>query len=447
MASLPRQLPSIDKLLRRVPDLPRSLALSEARALVAQERAHSSGLGDFESSPQSWENALRTRVEEAQKPRLRKVINASGVVLHTNLGRAPMSKAVATQVAERAQGYCNLEMDLESGERGERLGPVQSRLASLCGAESAVVANNCAAAVLLMLTALASGREVVVSRGELVEIGGSFRVPEVIAAGGAILREVGTTNRTRVADYLAATGPQTAAWLIVHPSNFWMRGFVERPERSALAKAAKERGVLLLEDLGAGALVGGLGQPTVAEVMAEGVELACFSGDKLLGGPQAGLVVGRSELVQRLRRHPLYRALRVDRLVLTALEATLCEYQRGELPPAVQMIQADKAVLKQRVLAWKEALSEIPTEIREDEGQTGGGSAPGEGLPGWVLRIIGPANRLSSALRSGSPAVIGRIQDEAVQLDPRTVSTEEEPELLAALRAAWNRIGGQDASK
>lgn len=436
----PRALPSIDALLRQVPDLPRPLALREARALVAEVRGGA-------KAPEEWAKALRERVNIAGQSRLKRVVNATGVVLHTNLGRAPMSAGVATQVAERAQGYCNLELDLETGERGERLGPVREHLATLCGAESALVANNCAAAVLLMLTALASGREVVVSRGELVEIGGSFRVPEVIAAGGAVLREVGTTNRTRVADYLAATNPQTAAWLIVHPSNFSMHGFVERPERTALAKAARERGVLLLEDLGAGALVGGLGQPTVAEVMAEGVELACFSGDKLLGGPQAGLVVGRAALVERLRRHPLYRALRVDRLVLSALEATLQEYQRGELPPAVQMILADPKGLRRRALAWKEALPGLPVEVRPAEGKVGGGSSPGEGLPGWVLRIAGHPTKLAEALRAGRTPVIGRIQEDALLLDPRTVAEREETILLEELRRAWWQISGPEARK
>ncbi len=431
----PRALPAIDRLLRQVPQLPRSLALREARRLVADVRG---GM----SAPEDWVEALTHRVREQQLPTLRPVINATGVVLHTNLGRAPMSATVARAVATAAEGYLNLELDLETGERGERLGPVRGLLSELCGAADALVVNNNAAAVLLALSAIATGREVVVSRGELVEIGGSFRVPEVIAQGGARLVEVGTTNRTRSADYENSSGVNTGAWLLVHPSNFKVVGFTERPDRKKLAELAHLRGIPLLEDLGAGALVGGLGEPTVAELLQQGVDLVMFSGDKLLGGPQAGILVGRADLIQKLRKHPLYRALRVDRLVLAALEATLRGYLAGELPPAVQMIQVEGASLRPRLLRWQERLAQagIPTTIVEDVGFAGGGSLPGEGLPGPVLCLGGPVAGLARTLRLGRPAVLGRIKEGSLRLDPRTVREEEEEALLRAVILAWSSV-------
>ncbi|HND32701.1 MAG TPA: L-seryl-tRNA(Sec) selenium transferase [Myxococcota bacterium] len=427
-----RALPAIDRLLRQVPHLPRSLALREARRLVADVRAGA-------TAPEDWAEALTFRVQAQQLPLLRPVINATGVVLHTNLGRAPMSAAVAKAVAAAAEGYLNLELDLETGERGERLGPVRDLLRELCGADDALVVNNNAAAVLLALSAIAAGREVVVSRGELVEIGGSFRVPEVIAQGGARLVEVGTTNRTRSVDYENASGVNTGAWLLVHPSNFKVVGFTERPERKKLAELAHLRGIPLLEDLGAGALVAGLGEPTVAELLEQGVDLVMFSGDKLLGGPQAGILVGRADLIQKLRKHPLYRALRVDRLVLAALEATLRGYLAGELPPAVQMIQVEGTTLLPRLQRWQQRLAQqgISTTIVEDVGFAGGGSLPGEGLPGPVLCLEGPVPALARLLRQGRPAVLGRIKEGSLRLDPRTVREEEEEALLNAVVFAW----------
>jgi L-seryl-tRNA(Ser) seleniumtransferase len=302
-----------------------------------------------------------------------------------------------------------------------------------------VAVNNGAAAVLLMLTALAAGREVVVSRGELVEIGGAFRVPDVITAGGARLVEVGTTNRTRARDYAAAIGPQTAAILRVHPSNFKVVGFTEAPSRAELAAVARERGVPLLEDLGAGALVDGLGEPTVARVLADGVDLACFSGDKLLGGPQAGIAVGRAPLVEALRRHPLYRAFRLDRLVLAALEATLRGYLAGEVPPAVALLRLDAAAIKPRARAWVERLraAGLDAELRADEGFSGGGALPGEGLPTWVAAVAVPdVDALAARLRDADPPVVSRVSDGRLKLDPRTVLPGEEEGMLAAVLAA-----------
>jgi L-seryl-tRNA(Ser) seleniumtransferase len=427
-----RALPSVDRLVREAPDLPRVAATRAARALVADVRAGG-------PPPSDWADALRARVAVDERMRLRPVINATGIVLHTNLGRAPLSPRAAAAVAALGQGYANVELDLESGRRGERLDGVRGPLASLTGAEDAVAVNNCAAAVLLMLTTLAAGREVVVSRGELVEIGGSFRVPDVITAGGARLVEVGTTNRTRARDYAEAIGPDTAAILRVHPSNFRITGFTEAATRPELAEIAKARGVLLLEDLGAGALVRGLGEPTVAEVVAEGVDAACFSGDKLLGGPQAGLIVGSSASIGAMRKHPLYRAVRLDRLVLAALEATLRGYLVGEVPPAVAMLALRAVDLKPRAEAWAAHLraNGIAVEVLRDQGFSGGGSLPGEGLPTWVaaLRVPEP-DRVSARLRRGEPAVVARVSEDRVRLDPRTVAPGEEAALLAAVVVA-----------
>jgi L-seryl-tRNA(Ser) seleniumtransferase len=430
-----RALPSIDRLLRAAPELPREAATRAARALVA-------GVRGGEPPPDDWAQAMRTRVAAEASPRLRRVINATGVVLHTNLGRAPLSERAARAVSEIARGYANVELELESGRRGERLSGIGGPLQALTGAEAALAVNNNAAAVLLMLTALASGREVVVSRGELVEIGGAFRVPEVITAGGARLVEVGTTNRTRARDYAAAIGPATAAILKVHPSNFRVVGFTESPTRQELAAVARERGVLLLEDLGAGALTPGLGEPTVGEVVAAGVDLACFSGDKLLGGPQAGLAVGRAPLVEAMRRHPLYRALRLDRLVLAALESTLRGYLLGEVPPAVAMLGAPLGPLKARAEAWAGRLVAAGLSARavRDEGRAGGGSLPEEALPTYVVALAVPdVDALAARLREGAPPVLARVADGCLKLDPRTVLEDEDEGLVRAVLDAASR--------
>ncbi len=432
--------PAIDRLLRAVPDLPRALTLTEARALAAEVRAGA-------EPPEDWVKALRLRVDLALSPHLRRVINATGVVLHTNLGRAPLSPEAVAALGRVGPGYSNLELDLSSGRRGERLTGVQALLARLDAGESSVVVNNNAAAVLLMLTALAAGREVVVSRGELVEIGGSFRVPEVVAAGGARLREVGATNRTRLSDYANAITADTAAILKVHPSNYRIVGFTGCPSRSELAALARERGVLLLEDLGSGALVPGLGEPTVGEALKEGSDLVCFSGDKLLGGPQAGLCSGRAPLVRSMRKHALYRALRPDRLVLAALEATLRGYLRGDHPPVVNMITMKPEELRRRAEAWRKALVEAAAQpgvaaelkVLKSDAPVGGGAVPDQPLAGWVLGIkpaYGSVDALAERLRQGQPAVISRVSDGRVCLDPRTVLADEEAALVDALRAA-----------
>ncbi len=415
-----------------MPDAPHALAVREARALVAEVRGGA-------AAPEDWGAVLSERVARARRNGLRRVINATGVVLHTNLGRAPLSAAAAAAVADIAEGWSNLELDLASGERGERLAHVVGPLRRLTGAEDAVAVNNNAAAVLLALTAIAAGREVVVSRGELVEIGGSFRIPEVIAACGARLVEVGATNRTRASDFAGAIGPHTAAILRVHPSNFKIVGFASTPTRAETAAVARAAGVAYIEDLGSGALAAGLGEPTVAEVVGDGADLVCVSGDKLLGGPQAGLVVGRAELVGRLRRHPLYRALRLDRLVLAALEATLRESEAGEEPPAVRMIRTPLGTLRQRADGWAALLRArgARVDVVADEGFAGGGALPGEGLPTWAVAVATPSpDALARALRLGAPPVMARVRDATVRLDPRTVPEADEGALLEAVCAA-----------
>lgn len=431
----PRALPSIDRLCRLVPDAPHALAVREARALVAEVRGGA-------AAPEDWAAALAARVAAARRTRLRRVINATGIVLHTNLGRAPLSARAAAAVAEMSDGWCNLELDLDTGARGERLGGVVEPLRALTGAEDAVAVNNGAAAVLLALTAVAAGRGVVVSRGELVEIGGSFRVPDVITACGARLVEVGTTNRTRAADLARGVTPDVAAILRVHPSNYRVVGFTESPSREETTAAARAAGVTYIEDLGSGALIEGLGEPTVREVVTAGADLVCFSGDKLLGGPQAGIVVGRADLIARLRRHPLYRALRLDRLVLAALEATLRETLAGEVPPAVAMIRAQPAELKARAtgLAARLRAVGIDAAVLPDQGFSGGGALPGEGLPTYVVAVRAPrVDAVAKALRAGEPPVVARVADGALRFDPRTVRPSDESQLVEAIRAAVPR--------
>lgn len=427
-----RSLPSVDRLIRALPELPRPLVTRAARLLLDVVR-------EGGEAPPDWTEAVRARVAKDDRGKLGRVINATGVVLHTNLGRAPLSPRAAAAVSAIAHGYANVELDLETGKRGERLDGIRGPLVELTGAESAVAVNNGAAAVLLMVTALAQGREVIVSRGELVEIGGSFRIPDVLTAGGARLVEVGTTNRTRVADYAAAIRPETAAILKVHPSNFRVVGFTAAADRAELAELARARGVLLLEDLGAGAIVPGLGEPTVRDVIDAGVDVACFSGDKLLGGPQAGIAVGRDAAIAAMRKHALYRALRLDRLVLAGLEATLRGYLAGELPPAVVSVQHTRADLHPRAAAWVGALraAGLDTKLEADEGFTGGGSLPGEGLPTWVAAVVArDADAAMARLRRGEPAVVARVADGKIKLDPRTVLPEEDAGLLAAVIAA-----------
>jgi len=361
---------------------------------------------------------------------LRPVINATGVVLHTNLGRAPLAEPALRRLHDVARGYSNLEYDLAQGRRGSRTIHAEGLLTAMTGAEAAVVVNNNAAAVLLILAGLSAGREVVVSRGELVEIGGGFRIPDVMRQSGATLREVGTTNRTRVADYRAAIGARTALLLRVHPSNFRVEGFTERPTLAELVGAAREAQIPVVEDLGSGCLLASLSwEPLVQSSIAAGVDLLCFSGDKLLGGPQSGLIVGKRALVDDLRRHPLMRALRVDKLTLAALEGTLLEYRAGraaQTVPVARMLHAGAKQIDARAVALGARLRAPAWSVSRVPGASavGGGSAPGVELPTVLLGLERPgvsADALEQQLRRLDPAVIARIEDDRLVLDLRTV--------------------------
>jgi L-seryl-tRNA(Ser) seleniumtransferase len=400
---------------------------------------------------------------------LREVINATGVIINTNLGRAPLSTAALEAMARVARGYSNLEYDLDAGARGSRQVHVRDLLRAVTGAEDALVVNNNAAAMLVVLSGLAVGREVIVSRGELVEIGGGFRVPDVMRQGGARLVEVGTTNRTRVDDYAAALGPETGALLAVHPSNFRIVGFTETPARGALAELAHAHGLPLVEDLGSGCLLAterfGLAhEPTPMESLAAGADVVCFSGDKLLGGPQAGIIIGRGAIVRPLARHPLMRAVRIDKLTLAALEATLRVYRDGTAEreiPIWRMVGAPLATVRARAEGWVARLAQAaPAGARlavvDGESTIGGGSLPGETLPtalcavepdpGESSRVSGAdgeadgatdaAARLAARLRRSAPPVVGRVLRGRVLLDPRTVLPERDDQLVTVVAAA-----------
>ena len=381
---------------------------------------------------------IESRLREAAAPRLRRVINASGVILHTNLGRAPLSRAAVAALAHAAS-YSNLELDLETGKRGERADLVRGLLTSLFACESALVVNNNAAAVLLALTALGKGREVIVSRGQLVEIGGSFRMPDVMRLSGARMVEVGTTNRTRASDYEAAITDRTAAILRVHTSNYRVTGFTETASLGEMAKVARAAGVLLIDDLGSGASEAVADEPTIAESVAH-CDLVTFSGDKLLGGPQAGIVLGRAEPVTKLAKHPLARAVRIDKLTLAALEATLAQRLSGhaEEIPVERMLRTPVDQLRRRVAMWGVKLEErgVKNRLLDGESAVGGGSLPGHGLPTVLLALSGSATKVAGALRLGVPPVIARVDGGACCIDPRTVLKGEDEELLDAIEAA-----------
>lgn len=445
-----RALPSIDALLQR-PDVARLVrnhghdaVRTALRDAVAGERtALMAGADSFEVDvADRVASAADRTLGRLSRGTLRPAINATGVVIHTNLGRAPLAESAIARVTAVARGYATLEYDLEAGGRGSRAVHAEGLLRAITGAEAGVVVNNNAAAMLLVLSALARGREVLISRGELVEIGGGFRVPDVMAQSGALLREVGTTNRTRLADYTVAFGPATALVLLVHPSNFRIEGFTERPDRAALIAAATAAGIPVVEDLGAGNLdAASPWEPTVQASIAAGVGLVAVSGDKLLGGPQAGIVVGALALVDRLRRHPLMRALRVDKLTYAALEATLLEHRAGRAHatvPVLRMLHAPLADIETRAHALADA---ITTEgwtatVVPGESTIGGGSAPGVTVPTALVRLTGEgwsADRLEGWLRTLDPPVIARVQQDAVVLDLRTVDPADDGTLRALL--------------
>ena len=381
-----------------------------------------------------------TRLLAATRGSLRPVINATGVVVHTNLGRAPLSPRALERVTTVARGYATLEYDLTTGSRGSRSVHAEHLLTTLTGAEAALVVNNNAAAMMLILAGLARGREVLISRGELVEIGGGFRVPDVMAQSGALLREVGTTNRTRVSDYTAAASPKTALFLRVHPSNFRIEGFTERPALAELVAAGRACGVPVAEDLGSGNLdAASPWEPTVQASLAAGVDLVSISGDKLLGGPQAGIVLGTKGLIDRLRAHPLMRALRVDKLTYAALEGTLLDHWAGRAHaevPVLRMLHAPLDAVRARAVALAGALATRgwTTAVVEGESAIGGGSAPGVAVPTALVRLAWPgwsADRLEAWLRAPEVPVIARILDDAVVLDLRTVDPADDASLAA----------------
>jgi len=382
--------------------------------------------------------AVSARLQTAIAPRLRRVINATGVILHTNLGRAPLSQA-AIEALGVAAGYSNVELNLETGKRGERASLISDLLTALFECEAAFAVNNNAAAVLLALTALCKGKEVIVSRGQLVEIGGSFRMPDVMRLSGARMVEVGTTNRTRASDYAEAITPRTAALLRVHTSNFRVTGFVESAGLGELAEIARRHALLLIDDLGSGAMQAIADEPTVAESLRH-CDVVTFSGDKLLGGPQAGIIAGRAEPVYKMARHPLARALRIDKLTLAALEATLRQRiigRAGEIP-VERMLHAPVEDVRRRAAMWSVKLEErgVRTRLVEGSSEVGGGSLPGRPIPTVLLAIEGPASRIATALRRGVPPVIARIEKDECCLDPRTVLRGEDEALIDAVEAA-----------
>ncbi len=425
-----RELPSVDQLLRdeRLAGEPHELAVEAARMVLARARSDIAA----GAVPGPIAELVVEELARARRPSLRRVLNATGVLVHTNLGRAPLAPAALERVVEVGGGYSNLEYDLERGERGSRQDHLGELLRRLTGAEAALVVNNNAAAVLLALAALAEAREVVVSRGELIEIGDGFRIPDVLARSGARLVEVGTTNRTRASDYEAAIGPETALLLRVHQSNFRVVGFSERPRLGELADVARRHDLPLVDDLGSGSLARIGDEPTPAESLRAGADLVCFSGDKLLGGPQAGVVVGRAALVERLRRHPLQRALRADKLTLAALEGTLglaLDPSSRDAVPVLRMLHEPVESVRERAARLAGL---VGGEVEETVARVGGGALPLVELPSAACAVEEP---LAEALRRGDPPVVALVRDGRTLLDCRTLTDAEVDEVAAAVLA------------
>ncbi len=457
-----RQIPSVDELLLQprlaalAKRVDRNIVVEVARAVLADLRgriAEDLNWSAISLDGASVEELISVQVERILSRSLQPIINATGVILHTNLGRAPLPETVVDEFRRTATQYSNLEYDLEAGARGKRDVHTSELLTRLTGAEAAIVVNNCAAAVLVTLAALARGGEVIVSRGELIEIGDGFRIPEIMEHSGAILREVGTTNRTRLADYENAINEKTRVLLRVHPSNFKVTGFTDKPSLEELAALSQRSGLPLVEDLGSGSLVElsehGVSEPTVKQSVGAGVSVVMFSGDKLLGGPQAGMIAGKKELIARVRRYPLFRALRVDKLTIAALEATLGAYLRAAWDeiPAIRMIRATPQELKRRAenfireLRPELPLDEVEIEIADGTSLAGGGSTPSQTLPTKLIRIASArysATKLEQRLRRGPAgvSVIARVEDDRLVLDLRTVFPEQEPLLIKTLSAA-----------
>ena len=419
-----RDLPSVDELARDAGD---PLAVEAARTVLARAREEIRAGAD----PGDLRARLVDELARARTPSLRRVLNATGVIVHTNLGRAPLAEAALDHVREATRGYSNLEFDLTTGSRGSRQDHVAAILRRLTGAEAALVVNNNAAAVLLALAALAEGREVVVSRGELIEIGDGFRIPDVLARSGARLVEVGTTNRTRAADYERAIGPDTAVLLRVHQSNFRVVGFSEQPRLQDLSAIARRHDLPLIDDLGSGVLASLGDEPSARDALAAGADLVCFSGDKLLGGPQAGIVVGRADLVERLRRHPLQRALRADKLTLAALEGTLVlTLDSPQQIPVLRML--DEPVESIRARAERLAAL-VGGVVEETIARVGGGALPLAELASFACAVD---EELAAPLRTADPPVVGIIRAGRLLLDCRTLTDANVDEVAAAVAAA-----------
>jgi len=447
-----RKLPAVDT-LAQTPALALLAAEYGSEALMTAIRSALAAARDAIAGGQGapaweqWPSLVQTHWIAANAPSLRAVINATGIIIHTNLGRAPLSDAAIAAVHAVAAGYSTLEYDLAAGERGSRHDHARRLLCELTGAEDAIVVNNNAAAVYLVLAALCQHKEVLISRGQLVEIGGGFRIPDVLRQSGARLVEVGTTNRTHPRDFTQALTADSAAIMRVHSSNFRQIGFVAMPSLAELAAIAHERAVILIDDLGSGTLLdttvyGLASEPMVQESIRAGADLVTFSGDKLLGGPQAGIILGRTTLIERLRQHPMARALRVDKLTLAALEATLQAYTRGrgvDDIPVWRMIAAAPATLKARATEWQAWLAnhQIDAVLWPGESAVGGGTLPGETLPTWLLAVpVTQADALAARLRRTPLPIVCRIQKDHLLFDPRTVPPAHDTALLEAIRQA-----------
>jgi L-seryl-tRNA(Ser) seleniumtransferase len=425
-----REIPSVEEVAQSLEGIsaPRALVVSEIRRVLAAMRADL--LAGRAADPSHAADRVRRSLADLAQPSLIRAINATGVILHTNLGRAPAARFTPLE------GYSNLEYDLTQGRRGKRDAHIAGLLERFTG-KPAIAVNNNAAAVLLALHALARGGEAIVSRGELIEIGDGFRIPDIMAASGAKLREVGTTNRTHIDDYRAAIGERTRLLMRVHPSNFQIEGFTAKPDLAELAALARERGLPLYEDLGSGCIADlaayGISEPRVSQSLEAGVNLVSFSGDKLLGGPQAGIVAGDAELVARLRRNPLFRALRLDKLITQALETTLRHilFERWDEIPALRLIRMSAGEIRERAEKIRARIPRL--DLIEGCSVAGGGSTPGQTLPTWLLALPGNAVAHERALRSGKPPVIARIEDGRLLLDLRTVFPEEEEQLVRSV--------------
>jgi L-seryl-tRNA(Ser) seleniumtransferase len=447
-------IPSVDKVVRELRDcgMPRAAVVAVVRRELAAARAQSSSI-----KPNDLLDRVRSAIGDLRAARIRPVINGTGIIVHTNLGRAPLGDEVVAALAQVGSRYNNLEYDLTGGRRGGRAAYLEHNLAVLCGAQAATVVNNNAAALMLILRHFVSEQkpQVVISRGELIQIGGGFRIPDILEASGAALREVGTTNKTSLSDYARAISKQTAMLLKVHRSNFYMGGFVDSPTTEELAELARKKRVPFVEDLGSGATIRTEAiadiehEPTPAEVIKRGVDLVCFSGDKLLGGPQGGIIAGKQKLIAALKREPIFRALRCDKLILSALQETVdLHLRRGETAagaehpvPAIAMIQLSCDALRARAKAIQQAISDLPLQVQVDQGraQIGGGALPRSSIPSVTLDIL-PHNlsleELASRLRAGELPVIAYISGGQLKLDLRTIFARQDHEVIRAIQQA-----------